>query len=63
MNWLHSERLASYLKSDRQWFRSQRLAHAMRMKRIETDPEEKAFWQSVINANKWRTFRDQPKTT
>lgn len=53
-----NNRLVEYLKSDRQWFRDQRIAHAkLQMDLSISDRSEWDFWRSVIQAN----LRDDEK--
>jgi hypothetical protein len=46
-----TEDLQKYLKEDRQWFRSQRIAHALYKRKIATTRDEKQFWTAVLEAN------------
>lgn len=44
------DEVQAYLKSDRQWFREQRIAHARFMLATAT-PARKPFWRMVLAAN------------
>ena len=46
-----SDRLIEYLKSDRQWTRRCRIAHAKYQKSAATTDDDRHFWQLVIEAN------------
>lgn len=46
-----NKELEDYIRSDRQWLREQRIAHAKhRFSSAKTD-EERTFWTAVLKAN------------
>lgn len=45
------KKLDDYLRSDRQWLREHRIAHAEYQLSLVSSDDDKAFWQAVIKAN------------